>query len=531
MPSTFALRDRDVRYEIPSVPARFARKEAPIKSRLLVLLLLLIGPALVRSAPDAQAEAQPGGSTTLASVASDGTQGNSASFEPAISAGGHVVAFVSSATNLVPDDKPCATETGFVNCDDVFLRDRASGETMLISIASDGTQANSHSGSPSISGDGQVVAFYSHATNLVADDTNRFCRDFEDKLHNCADIFVHDRQAARTTRVSVASDGAQANHGSVMPTISTDGRFVAFYSYATNLVDGDANNYCTDERGQVANCPDIFVHDRLTGATELVSVASDGAQANHRSFVPTISADGRYVAFVSEATNLVDGDSNGKEDVFVHDRESGATIRVSVASDGSEAQGESDYPAISADGRFVAFVSDAPNLAGGDANGTYDVFVHDTQTGMTTRISVASDGSEGDRISTHPSISAEGRFVSFSSQATNLASDNPHRCGDVVPTQPCFDVFVHDRWTGTTHLVSAASDGTPGDRRSGGSSISADGRSIAFSSDSTNLVSGDNNVYCPGRFGYTNCPDVFVREWKPAPSFPIALPLLQRPSE
>ena len=176
--------------------------------------------------------------------------------------------------------------------------------------------------------------------------------------------------AQTTERVSVDSAGIQANgkssNGSSIATISADGRFVAFDSWATNLVAGDTNEL-----------RDVFVHDRQTGTTERVSVASDGTQANGGGGWPAISADGRFVAFYSGASNLVPGDTNGWEDAFVHDRQTGITERVSVASDGTQGNSWSKSPAISADGRIVAFISDATNLVPGDTNGVDDIFVHD----------------------------------------------------------------------------------------------------------------------------------------------------------
>jgi Tol biopolymer transport system component len=293
--------------------------------------------------------------------------------------------------------------------------------------------------------------------------------------NNEQDIFVHDRQTGQTTRVSVATGGGQANLASLNPSISADGRYVAFVSAATNLVSGDTNGAW-----------DIFVHDRQTGQTTRVSVATGGGQANLDSLDPSISADGRYVAFVSAATNLVSGDTNNFQDIFVHDRQTGQTTRVSVASDGTQANGHSYAPSISADGRYVAFASLASNLVSGDTNGAWDVFVHDRQTGETTRVSVASDGTQaiGFFFGSSPSISADGRYVAFDSWATNLVS------GD---TNDKPDVFVHDRQTGQTTRVSVSSDGTQANNGAIYPSISADGRYVAFESNSTNLVSGDTN--------------------------------------
>src|SRR5438132_6140403 len=178
--------------------------------------------------------------------------------------------------------------------------------------------------------------------------------------------------AQTTERVSVASDGTtEGNDASLGSALSADGRFVAFDSAATDLVAGDTNLVS-----------DVFVHDRQTGTTERVSVASDGAQGNGSSgllsfaFSPALSADGRFVAFVSFATNLVAGDTNGATDVFVHDRQTGTTERVSVASDGTQGNAASTGAALSADGRFVAFHSTATNLVADDTNGKTDVFVH-----------------------------------------------------------------------------------------------------------------------------------------------------------
>ena len=349
------------------------------------------------------------GTTTRVSVASDGEQGNSSSYDSSISADGRYVAFESSASNLVSGDTNGAY--------DVFVHDRQTGQTTRVSVASDGSQGNDGSEDPSISADGRYVAFVSYASNLVSGDTNVD-----------ADVFVHDRQTGQTTRVSIASDGNQGNGECWYTSISADGRYVAFDSWASNLVSGDTNG-----------TRDVFAHDRQTGQTTRVSVASDGNQGNSWSYYPSISADGRYVAFYSWASNLVSGDTNDEHDIFVHDRQTGQTTRVSVASDGSQGNGSPYQPSISADGRYVAFHSYASNLVSGDTNGAWDVFVHDRQTGQTTRVSVASDGSQGNDWSLRPSISADGRYVAFMSSASNLVS------GD---TNGAYDVFVHDRGDG-----------------------------------------------------------------------------------
>lgn len=186
-------------------------------------------------------------------------------------------------------------------------------------------------------------------------------------------------------RVSVNSSEIEGDSYSRNQSISADGRYVAFTSYSTNLVSGDTNGV-----------EDVFVRDRQTGETTRVSVSDVGAEGDDASWYPSISADGRYVAFVSYATNLISGDTNGKSDVFVHDRQTGETARVSVSDVGAEGNDASWYPSISMDGRYVAFASYASDLVAGDSNGGEDIFVHDRQTGITTRVSVDSAGVEAD---------------------------------------------------------------------------------------------------------------------------------------
>ena len=333
-----------------------------------------------------------------------------------------------------------------------------------LSIDSSGAQGNNDSCEPMLSEDGRYVAFSSRAANLVPGDTN-----------GISDVFVHDRQTQAIERVSVDSNGVQGDSSSFTPSISADGRYVAFHSIATNLVSGDTNG-----------SPDIFVHDRQTQAIERVSVDSNGVQGDSESYAPSISADGRFVSFESTATNLVSGDTNGYSDIFVHDRQTKTTERVSVDSSGVEGDSDSLAPSISADGRFVAFYSIATNLVSGDTNGYSDIFVDDRQTKTTERVSVDSSGVEGDSESVAPSISAGGRFVSFESAATNLVS------GD---TNGFFDIFVYDLQTNAIQRLSVDSNGVQGDSDSNMASISADGRYVAFHSYATNLVSGDTNGF------------------------------------
>ncbi len=343
--------------------------------------------------------------TTRVSVSSTGRQGNYNSYAVGISANGRYVVFNSDATNLVPGD---TNHRG-----DVFVHDRATGRTTRISVSSSGHQATCTdpfgcSGAAGISADGRYVGFVSSAANLVAGDTN-----------GASDIFVRDRWTRRTALVSVSSDGRQANATSGSAAISADSRYVAFVSAASNLVPGDSNGVA-----------DVFVRDLKTGRTSRLSVTSRGGQANSWSDSPAIGAHGRYVAFTSSASNLVAGDTNNLPDVFVHDRATGQTRRVSVGSHGTQAEGArysngSNAPSISADGRYVAFHSDATNLVAGDTNGVFDIFVRDRRTGSTTRISVSSGGAQANAETLGPpTISADGRYVAFGSLASNLVADD-----------------------------------------------------------------------------------------------------------
>jgi tricorn protease-like protein len=420
-----------------------------IQSGLAILLVLLLMLGIHQTA-----DSQPLREISLMSVSSSGVQVNMDAYMSAVSADGRFVAFVTMANNLVSGDTN--------NTSDVFVHDRETGQTERVSVASNGTQANYESEYPVISGNGRYVAFVSYATNLVSGDTN-----------NAGDIFVHDRETNTTTRVSVDSSGNQANDTSYSPQISLDGAFVTFFTRASNLVSGDTNNR-----------HDIFVHNLATQKTERISVGLSGTESNGSSNYPSISGDGRYVSFISSASNLVSNDSNDMDDVFVYDRQTGTTVRVSKATDGTQANDDSYQPSISPDGRFVAFQSYATNLVSGDTNGFRDIFVHDLQSGMTERLSIAYDGSEANGSSSSASISSQGRFVIFNSSATNLVGDD---------TNNHEDVFRVDRLAGTIVRVSIADDGTEGNSYSVPGDISPDGQFVVFNSPASNLVSDDNN--------------------------------------
>jgi len=378
------------------------------------------------------------GVTTLASVASDGTLGNGVSGITSISADGRYVAFYSWATNLVADDTNYSCDTDFDgdyddNCRDVFVHDMQTGETTMISRASDGTQANSHSTYPAISADGRYVAFSSDASNLVAGDTN-----------GLFDIFVHDRNTGISSCVSVSSSGTQGNGNSAVPSISATGRYVVFHSYASDLVEGDTNNFCdNDSDGDYDdNCRDVFLRDQQYSVTIRISMTDDGIEGNGYSEGARISADGRFVAYSSSATNLVEGDINGYRDIFVYNLTTHVTTMVSVASDGTQGNYWSDWPSISADGSRVVFGSGATTLVPRDFNGYWDVYLYEMATGKTTMVSRTDDGSQGNHHSWVPIISGDGNYAVYVSWASNLVPDDTNEVRDILVQD------LNDLWSG-----------------------------------------------------------------------------------
>jgi hypothetical protein len=291
-------------------------------------------------------------------------------------------------------------------------------KTTRVTVNSAGVLGNARPGDSSnlpvsISATGRFVAFSSAHPNLVEGDGNYF-----------DDVFVRDRVRGETTRVSVGPAGAVPNSDSAFPSISANGRFVAFLSLASNLVRGDTNHRA-----------DVFVHDRKRGETTRVGVSSTGAEANDGSiWLPAISDNGRVVAFFSRSTNLVPNDHNGIADFFVRDRKRGVTTRVRESDVNRGLY--SGIPSISDNGRFVAFESPAPDLVKGDRNHAVDVFLRDRKRGKTTLLSVSSEGEQGNDESSFPAISANGHFVAFSSLASNLVGDDRHNTADTFVRGP-----------------------------------------------------------------------------------------------
>ena len=406
--------------------------------------------------------------TTRVSVGAGGVQGDGASTAGDISANGRFVAFSSSAANLVPGDRNGE--------EDVFLRDLVRNETYLVSTATGRKQGNRFSDRPAVSADGRFVCFESVATNLVPGDTNR---DY--------DMFLRDRARLTTTRINERPGDRQSKGFIDICDISADGRYTAFAADASRLVPDDTN-------GEV----DVFLYDRLSRKVERASLGAKDAQARGGySFSAVLSASGRFVAFQSAASNLV-GDPIGKgANIYVRDRQTGVTSLASRGLGGHGIDLGSSNPAISGNGRFVAFDANSSNLVPHDTNDADDVFLYDRATGRTTRVSVATDGAQADGSSAYPRLSDDGRIIVFQSAATNLVP------GD---TNGQIDIFMHDRITGITTRVSVDSQGRQGNGLSGYHfAVSPDGTMVAFTSDATNLVPGDTN-------GQT---DVFLRRLGP----------------
>ncbi len=399
------------------------------------------------------------------SVANNGSQANAGSASAAISFDGSVIAFHSNADNLVPGDTNGWT--------DVFVRDLDAGTTEIVSLRPDGGQTANYSRLSSISNDGNLVAFQARSSavvtipgltdraggttaHLLPDSSGpnpavaavarleatlsgdgRFLafrtrsslqnvwpesiRPINDDLNSAHDVFVLDLVTDPTPqieRISRLSTGVGLDADSRSPAFSSDGRFVAFMTYSELLPD-DANNR-----------PDIAVKDRQSGNLEVISVTPGGSTGNGGSFNPAVSDDGNIVVFRSEASNLVAGDTNGRWDIFVRDRSAGTTTRVSIASDGSQANHNSMDAAVSADGRFVVFRSLASNLVPEDSNNRADIFVHDRQSRQTAIVS-RPPGGQADGHSANPMPSGDGLWIAFESDASNLIVGDTNRVRDI----------------------------------------------------------------------------------------------------
>lgn len=423
----------------------------------MVLVFASVGTALTFRTQ--KVEATIPYTTARVSLTNGGGEGDNISDYSSVSKEGRYVAFKSSATNLVSGDTN--------NREDIFVRDTISNTTVRASVSSGGTEANNGSSRPSISSDGRYVAFMTDATNLVANDTN-----------GATDIVLRDLQAGTTELVSISTGGTTASGWSDWPKVSRDGRYIVFSSIATNLVASDTNAK-----------EDVFLRDRKLSTTTRLSVASGGTQANDVSRQPVISCDGAFVAFESSATNLTPNDTNGARDIFIVNRVGGDTI-TNVTQSGN---GNSQWASLACNGESVGFESAATNLVAGDSNGYADIFVYDVYPETIERVSVSSVGVQANNLSQLPSLSADGRCIAFDSAASNLVSND----GAGV-----IDIFLRNRDSNTTERISIVTSSQQTNAASERASITADGKKVIYSSDATNLVSGDIN----------NSTDIFASE-------------------
>jgi Tol biopolymer transport system component len=402
------------------------------------------------------------GDTVRASLTQTGQEANGRSLHPQLSADGRFLVFASEASNLVPGDTNGTR--------DIFRKDLITGELLCCSTSASGEIGNGESYWPSISADGRYVAFDSNSNNLVPNDNN-----------GKRDIFRKDLATGEIVRCSTSKMGEEANGDSLNPAISADGRYVAFCSKASNLGNsrgrsavfrkdlvtgqltccskpptGDADGdsfypgisadgryvaFWSDATNLATGCnngkKNVFRTDLETGEIKCCPAACSQWDLGYFSFYPSLSADGRYAAFQSDSANLVPGDSNGKWDVFRVDFSSGQVARCSTSSSGSEGNGDSygSLRGINADGRYVVFESDSTNLIPQDTNNSWDIFIKDMQTGQISPCSVSAQGEIGNGYSMWPTISADGRYVAFVSSSTNLVTGDNNRQDDIFRTK------------------------------------------------------------------------------------------------
>jgi Tol biopolymer transport system component len=385
--------------------------------------------------------------------------GNGASRDAAVTDNGRWVVFTSDADDLVGNDGNGVA--------DVFVRDLQTGTTTLVSVKPDGSgSATGASGTPSISANGRWVSFSSVAEDLVANDGN-----------GQEDVFVRDLQTGTTSLVSIDRQGSSSGTGrSYAPVLTPSGRTVAFVSNANDLVADDDNDAF-----------DVFLRDLNAGTTTLVSIGRDGVGGGRTdSWGPIVTPNGRYVVFNSAAKNLVSGDRNQASDVFLRDLRQGTTTLVSVSRNGKRTgSGASEALGVAASGRYVLFTSVADNVAPGDRNQTDDVFLRDLRDGVTKIVSANANGRSANGASTTGSLSSDGRFVLFTSRATNLVT---------TPVSGLGDVYRRDVVDGVTVLASASGAATAGaDGPSESVAITPDGRFGLFSSTASDLADADAN--------------------------------------
>ncbi len=412
-----------------------------LKKLTLIILMITLTFILCNSASAAD-------TTIQININATGSQPNGGSLNPAISADGNYAVYSSDASNLVPNDTNGKS--------DIFVYNKITNQTYRVSVDSTGAQSNGNSYNPSINSNGRYIVFDSVADNLVPLDTNR-----------CSDIFIHDMLTGTMSRIIFNSTVLQLNGNSYNPSISGDGRYIAYEFYNTILAGSNgpssiylydrllcnttiiSSGYCTnpvvsaDGTHVAYQAGQIYLYNILTNETIKVSVDPYGNEGNGPSFNPSININGTIIAFQSNANNLCPGDTAGNSDIFVHNTVTGMTSRVSVNSNGEQANGASVNPSISGNGLYVTYYSFANNLVEGDTNGVADVFFYNMSSGKTSRISVDSNNDQFSFGSYFPVISTDGNYVVFLSKP---GTDSNYE-----------KVLVHDcTWNVNANLASGA---------------------------------------------------------------------------
>lgn len=419
-----------------------------------IILLLIFTSACIRldqKAHNVTLELQS--STVLETISIDnaGNVGDLASNQNDVSGDGRYVVFASRSRTFDKTDMNVKF--------DIYLKDRQTNTLTRISLANDGTEGNGDSTMPAISNNGQIVVYQSTTSTFDSHDHN-----------GLNDIYLYEVASKTTKRISTGLN-SDSNGASLNPRVSANGRYIVFESSATNLINSDTNNVS-----------DIFLYDRITDQVKRVSVSNNQIEANGSSSQPDISADGAVIAFQSTASNLVPSDRNNRSDIFVYERNTQQTKRVSIHSNGTEGSSHSFAPSLSTDGHLIAFESFAPNIVTGDRNGL-DIYVHDQRTGLTERINLNNAGQQGNGAAKGAAISGDGRYVAYQSTGTNL----------VPGSNSFFNVYLYDRQQQDVQRLSEVSLGILGNKNSSRPRISANGQNIVFYSEASNFASNDNN--------------------------------------
>ncbi len=401
----------------------------------------------------------------LASAGTGGIWGDGSSFHASLSADGRYVTFESWARNWAYDHPSSE------NWVDIFVHDRQTNTTTKVSYGVGGQLTDHDSLDPVLSADGRYVAYISYATNLVPNDTNG-----DQWLLEGLDVFVYDMNTGGTQRVSLDYNGNQIDANSA-GIITPDGRYILFISNGNHIAPDDVSN--------PNNKTAMYLRDWHTGSVERITYATDGSSFPNDGIEHfAASYDGRYVVYSSDASNLVGGDTNGQMDIFLYDHMTGVTKRISRSQSGQQGNGRSAQPVITSDGQYVVFRSFADNLVPGDTNGESDVFLYTVATGEIERVSVTSSGGQANGESKDPSVCDNGRYLSYTSYASNIVP------GD---TNGVWDAFLYDVERGETIVVSKGTGGVWGNARAHRSSLAPGCGFITFASDATNIISGDNN--------------------------------------